>query len=67
MNGIRLCSRAGIGLLVGAGAALVVAFVLAPKALLSGTDPAFNEKASLQSSVGRGLVEYWRSDGPAYP
>jgi hypothetical protein len=56
-----------IGFLLATGAALVAAFVLAPAALLSGTNGAFKEKPALRDAIGRGLVEYWRGDGPAFP
>jgi hypothetical protein len=50
-----------IGLLLAAGAALVAAFVLAPRALPRPSD------AKLQDDIGRALVEYWRSGTPALP
>ena len=67
MNNVRLSSRSVVGLLGAAGAALVVAFVLAPAALLNGADGAFQDEGVLRDAVGRGLVEYWRGDGPAFP
>src|SRR3954452_5282261 len=67
MSEVRSCSRSVIGLLLAAGAALVAAFVLAPAALLGGSFGDFKEKAALREAVGRGLVEYWRGDGPAFP
>lgn len=67
MSNVRLSSRSVIGVLVAAGAALVAAFVLAPAALLNGADGAFQDEGGLRDAVGRGLVEYWRGDGPAFP
>nr|WP_221383042.1 hypothetical protein [Actinoplanes polyasparticus] len=65
MSNVRLSSRFVIGLLGAAGAGLVAAFVLAPAALLNGADGAFQDEGALRDAVGRGLVEYWRGDGPA--
>jgi len=55
-----------IGLLVAAGVASMVAFVLAPAALLAGRYGPFRA-ATLRDGVGRGLVEFWRGGGPEYP
>ena len=67
MNKVRWCSRPVIWLLLATGAALVAAFVLAPSALLGGTDGPFQVGAALPDAVGHGLVEYWRGGRPAFP
>jgi hypothetical protein len=55
-----------IGLLLAAGAALVAAFELAPRALPVPTGGAYSD-ANLHDAVGRALVEYWSSGSPALP
>lgn len=63
---VRLHSRSVIGFLLAAGAALVAAFELAPRALPMPTFGAYSD-ATLRDAVGRALVEYWRSGTPALP
>lgn len=67
MNEIRWTSRPVIGFLLAAGAALVAAFDTVPAFLLRGDYGAFRQQAALREAVGRGLVEYWRDGGPAFP
>ena len=56
-----------IGLLVGAGVASMVAFVLAPAALLGEKLATFRQQAALRDGAGRGLVEFWQGGRPQYP
>jgi hypothetical protein len=67
MRKVRWSSWPVIGLLVAAGVASMVAFVLAPAALLGGRYGSFRQEAALRDGVGRGLVEFWRAGGPEYP
>jgi len=56
-----------IGLLVAAGVASMVAFVLAPAALLGEKLATFRQQAALRDGAGRGLVEFWQGGRPQYP
>jgi hypothetical protein len=63
---VRLHSTSAIALLLAAGAALIAAFELAPRALLKPSFGAYSD-AKLQNALGRAFVLYWRGGTPAFP